>query len=409
MIAGAQGAPSLDPAGDDLWQLLPGTPVLAPDHLAVRVSAGPDAGSAAGLGGLSARQMAQVLRRAIDASGAHVAVVDALDARLSGEAGDRFAEALRILSRQKASYSTILSRRVHLLVPSPGAVLGDAPEWAGARLALRRAGGVWLETADPAAPWSAEDWLTWPREVVLTGGVDEFRVHVMIGAGDQEAIWRLARTGAANCLVLRNGPGASALGTSAAAFVAQYRATFPLSPAQPAAPCLPSPAIDPRVLSALAAAYAAETGGVAISPLVMPPVVAGDAAQVSLRLGVDPLGLAASLGLDAEDFWRAARATVVLQAPGAGATAPLEADGIARLVFRPTAAGPVTARLRIGGAALASALGPVDLVPGLREAGVDPALIRRVIADPSGWTLELPIRVAGAAPGTPILSVVNRT
>ena len=85
----------------------------------------------------------------------------------------------------------------------------------------------------------------------------------------------------------------------------------------------------------------------------------------------------------------------------------VEGDGAARIEFTPTAPGPVTMRLVIDQGALSRALGAEPEVVGpLRTAGVDPALVRRVVADPSGWALEIPLVQPGGAPGSPVLEIV---
>jgi hypothetical protein len=50
--------------------------------------------------------------------------------------------------------------------------------------------------------------------------------------------------------------------------------------------------------------------------------------------------------------------------------------------------------------------GEPDLVAPLHTAGVSAALIRRVVADPSGWQLAIPLVNPGGAPGSPVLVIV---
>ena len=141
--------------------------------------------------------------------------------------------------------------------------------------------------------------------------------------------------------------------------------------------------------------------------LVTPPLVAGDPAQLTLQLDADPLGLAAALGVSPEAFWNAAQARVEARGPGVAVDAVVAGDGAARMEFTPAAPGPVTMRLIIDGAALGRALGgEPDIVTWLHAAGAGAAVVRRVVSDPSGWRLAVPLVRPGQGPGTPVLVVI---
>jgi len=85
----------------------------------------------------------------------------------------------------------------------------------------------------------------------------------------------------------------------------------------------------------------------------------------------------------------------------------LEGDGVARVDFTPTAPGPVTMRLVVDEEALARGLGgEPEMIGPLHAASADPGLIQRVVSDPSGWALSVPLVQPGAAPGSPVLEIV---
>ncbi len=249
-------------------------------------------------------------------------------------------------------------------MPSPGALLTD-PAWAGARLAAVRAGGVWLTTAR----WTPAQWLTWPSETanrLATSGSARNRAHVTIGAGDQTAIWTRARAGSA-CAVLANGPGGERLGSSASAFVAQFRRTFPAveNSKTPAAGCTAVTTLSDSGARALNAAAADEGTGLEIPTggLVTPPLAVGEPAQVTVQLGPDPLGLAAGIGVTSDDFWLAARAVVTARGAGVASEAQVAGDGSVTLRFTPTQPGTIALRLVMPGAAVSRALGgPTEIV-----------------------------------------------
>ena len=300
---------------------------------------------------------------------------------------------------------------MHLYVGSPGQLLADDKSWTGARRAMSLAGGVWLEAYHGRDQWTAEEWVTWPGEVAKemdSIGGESKRVHVLLrGGGDHAQTWRLARTGSA-CGVLGTGPGAYRLGEDAARFVAEFRRTFP-SPGSGPVGCTPAAPLPAAAARAVVSAVAREESGVELPPgaIGTPPLPAGSAAQVTVRLGDDPLGLAAGLGIGPDRMWTAARARLRAVGPGFSVAAPVEADGSARIEFLPTAPGPVSMWLEVPGSALSRAVGaPVDTLAGLRAVGAPPELVQRVLAAPATWAIDDALIPAGASPGTPLLVIV---
>ncbi len=271
-----------------------------------------------------------------------------------------------------------------------------------------------MKTFSGETEWDPAQWLAWPAEAsaqLSAAGSLRSRVHVVF-SGDfrQASAWALARTGSA-CQTLANGPGGYRLGAGVDEFVAEYRSTLPIKTVSkdPVVGCTAAPALTAAGAQSLEAAAARETTGLVIPEggLVTPPLPAGEPAQLTLQLGADPLGLAESLGVSPESFWTAARARLEVRAPGASADVTIEGDGAARIEFTPTAPGPVTMRVIMDQSAFTRALGgEPEVVAPLRAAGVSGALIRRVVADPSGWVLAIPLVQPGAAAGSPVLEVI---
>ena len=117
-----------------------------------------------------------------------------------------------------------------------------------------------------------------------------------------------------------------------------------------------------------------------------------------MRLGPDPLGIAATLGVDPAAFWRAAGAQVTASGPKLGARARIRSDGSAVLSFTPPEPGGVVVRMYVSGHAIQAALGlcsaPVS--------GVGAALVR-----PGGTPGSPVLRVEDVArsrPPTPVVS-----
>ena len=408
----AIGGPGLS-AADGLIQQQPAKRALPASRQAWKVSGGAGTRATPSIVGLGATKLAALLKSRIARSGAHLVFLDELGANFKGRNGDELGQALRFLQKETASYAPDgLNLRVHLYVPAPGPLLADSKSWTGARRAMSLAGGVWLEAYRGREQWTAEEWLTWPGEVARemdSIGGDHKRVHVLLrGGGDHAQTWRLARTGSA-CDVLGNGPGAYRLGADAGTFVAEFRRTFPsASSGRGPVGCTSPAAIPAAAARAVVSAVGREALGLELPPgaIQTPPLPAGSAAQVTVRLGEDPLGLAAGLGIGPERLWTAAGARLRAVGPGFAVVAPIEADGTARLEFLPTAPGPVTLSLVLPGSALGRAVGaPVDTLAALRSAGAKAALVQRVLAEPATWAIDATLIPAGAPPGTPPLVI----
>ena len=80
-------------------------------------------------------------------------------------------------------------------------------------------------------------------------------------------------------------------------------------------------------------------------------------ADVQVRLGPDPLGLAAALGVDPAAFWRGARAEVIAAGPGFSVRGRIRADGSAGLTVTPPSPGAVYMRLVVPATSIQRALG----------------------------------------------------
>lgn len=401
------GSPGLT-AADAVYQLRTTPAVLPRYRQLARVQA-------SALRGRSADAMAAVLRTAVAGAGSRRAFVDGIDAGFAGTDGANLARALDALSRTKGIKGAPpqASRRVHLYVSDPGPILTGAA-WEGLRAAMARSGGVWLRTTTASATWSADEWMTWPAETARTlaaKGSSASRAHVVIGPGDPALSWRLARTGGA-CATLVGGVGGRDLGPDMSVFAAEFRRAFGAPGSKGGPSCLPAPSVPGAAAAALDAAAAQGPAGLELPPgaVLTPPLVSGEPAQLSVRVGSDPLGLAAAAGIPPEELWARGAITVQARAPGVVASAAVEGDGSARLLFTPTAPGPVDLVMVVD-AAIAAALARapagtgVDLAGPLRAGGSD-ALLPRVIAAPGRWAIALPLYPYGGTVGDPVAEVV---
>lgn len=391
---------------DNLNVLTPGPTTVPRSRHAVRVTASE-------LVGRGPAGMAALLREGVRTSGVHRVFVDDIGFAFGGQEGNHLAQALGQLAGERPPYAPRgVSRRVHLYVGTPGPVLSD-PAWEGVRSALRSSGGVWLKTFSGESQWGPAEWLAWPAATAAhlgSGASARARVHVVLtGDGRQAQTWALGRTGSA-CAALSNGPAGYRLANDVDPFVAEYRRTLAVSDSKlPAIGCTSAPALTAAGAVGLERASAFETTGLEIPPggLVTPPLPAGSPAQVTLQLGSDPTGLAASLGISSEQFWGSAQARVEITGPGVATIAAVAGDGSAGIEFTPTAPGPVTMDLVIDQGLLARAMGAEpEVVTSLQAAGVGDDLVRRVVADPSGWQLTIPLVPPGSGPGTAVLEIV---
>jgi hypothetical protein len=404
-------------AADGLYEDGPGA-VLGKSRQVERLSDGSGAGTSIFARG--SKGMADLLRERIDASGAHLVVIDGVSWRLSGSEGRQLADALTALAAERAPYAPDgLARRVHLNLPSRPLPLIYPESFTGAWRAMVLAGGVWLETDRAGRPFATEEWLAWPgelsRELERRGG-DASRLHLRLtGAGDHQATWRQARAGDA-CALLANGPGAARLGGDAHEFAAQFRVTFGPAPAPEIGPspiaCWPGAELDKAQAAALAAVMVEARSGVTMPPGTIDPAVLlkGRPTEVSVRMGPDPLGLAAALRVDPAGFWGTAKAEVVATGPGFTARGAVQADGSARLSVTPPEPGPVRMRLLVPGRSIQRALGtPVDLLGALKPyEDVLEGAWDKMLGAPAAWALSSPLVRPGQAPGSPVLEVEDR-
>jgi hypothetical protein len=207
-----------------------------------------------------------------------------------------------------------------------------------------------------------------------------------LGAGQDRRMPRaLRRPGAPRGRALAASVTAAAAMVAAA--VAPAVAQVP-KPAPSPGSCK-SPVAEPDRCAWIAEIYARARSGVevpvgAIDPAAVPQ---GRPAQVLVRLGPDPLGIAATLGVAPEAFWGGARATLTATGPGFTARAGVRADGSALLSFTPPEPGAVRMLMSVPGKSLLTSLG---------------------LGSARGWGVSSPVVYAGQAPGSPVLHVEGR-
>ncbi len=407
---GAFGEPGLSER-DNVLQQQPTARLLPASQQAWKVSGNKGSRATPTLIGRGAVGMANLLRDRVRRSGAHVVFVDELGSRFRGKQGSDLGAAMGQLTGEASVVDgKSVAERVHIYVPNVSVLMAQPQAWAGSWDALLRAGGVWIEAYRKSTPWTAEQWLTWPgafaREFVARGG-DPNRLHLLIHGPNQAEQWKYARMGDA-CRLLANGPGAYQTRDFAPEWVTEFRRTFGTSPAPDEGPspiaCTESPKVPPGTATALANVFAGQDVGAELSlgALGSPRLFVGIENPLRVRLGRDPLGLAATLGVDPASFWRSARAVVRADGAGWKASARLH-NGVAKLKVLPRAEGPVRLRLIIRGASINRALGgPKDLVTSFephRERM--PGLYRRMMLSPRSWRFATPLSLNGRPGGTP--------
>ena len=457
---------------DNLYQQGYATTRAVPGGLVAKVTTGPPSVRTPNILGMSAPAIAALLEHIIDARRAkrvatnwswntsHLVFVDEIGGAERGAHGAALAAALGILSTKHARWrlpgggTGTYARHVHVYVRAVESMIASPADWAPIWRALPLLGGVWLEAYDgntlPLRAWTPEEWLAWPRAFATQFGAvggQVTRLHFLVtgsrGAGqDQASQWAWARAGAdpadqrSNCEILANGIGAYRLSASpreveagsppatvvsaAAAFVAQFRRTFPLTGVMPApgtaGGCTPTPVLSESVAAALGAAdpqapgllWLARTGvGLGSGTVSSGQVTFDQTTAITLRLpgGTDPFGIAGRLAgagaLGASTptaFWAAAHPRMVASGAGIGGVSAglvRGADGSysATLRLTPTAFGPIAFSLVVDGQAIRAALGPpADLALSLAPyAGGLGAILRNIIDDPTSW--QLPIQV----------------
>ena len=151
-------------------------------------------------------------------------------------------------------------------------------------------------------------------------------------------------------------------------------------------PCRP---VTKETRAALADIAVQARSGLEVPPgaIEPPALVKGQAAQVLVRLGPDPLGVAESLHVDPVAFWGAARASLSATGPGFYARTVIQADGSASLSITPPEPGGVTMRMYLSGRDIQRAMNlcsaPIKGIPS-------------------------PLVHPGAPPGSPVLEVEDR-
>lgn len=412
---GPNGEPGLDVA-DRVFQQQPTYRALPASQQAWKVSGAKGTKATPTLIGRGPQGMAALLRNRARRSGAKMVFVDELGSRFRGRQGDHLAQALEILEGEESPAGGPVSRRVHVYVLSPATLMAQPDAWAGAWDALVRAGGVWLEAYYRSEPWAPEQWLAWPgafaREFAARGG-DPSRLHLLM-TGDtpdkQREQWAWARTGAA-CAILANGPGAYRVDRGAAYFVQEFRRTFGTAPAPVEGPspieCTASPLLDDAQRDRLAVPLSTDRVGYVLGAgaLGSPRIYAGIEQTVRIRLGRDPLGLAAALGVDPREFWSNAKATVRARGRGWRKGARVDARGTARLKLLPPREGPVQLQLVVPGRQIRRELGaPKDMVTSfLPYAPQLGGVYARMIRSPRSWAISADLGLVGRAPSEPEL------
>lgn len=416
VTSGRLGEPGLSQF-DQVFQQQPTERLLPASQQAWKVSGNNGSRATPTILGRGPAGMAALLRDRVRRSGAHLVFVDELGSRFRGQQGSDFGVAMgQLTTEQSIIEGKTVAERVHIYVPNVSVLMAQPQAWSGSWDALIRAGGVWIEAYRQSAPWTAEQWLTWPgafaREYVRRGG-DPNRLHLLINGQDQAEQWSYARTGDA-CNILANGPGLYQTREAAPDWVTEFRRTFGEGDAPVDGPspirCTPSPQVPPETAAALANVFSGQDAGaeLALGSLGSPQLFVGIENPLSVRLGPDPLGLAAALGVDPTEFWRSARAVVRADGDGWKATARLH-NGVAKLKVLPTASGPVKLRLIVRGSSINKALGgPRDLVTSFepfRE--TMPALYRRMMLSPRSWRFATTLSLNGRGVGTPAAFAYN--
>jgi len=461
---------------DNLYQQGYATATAVPRGMVAKVTTGPPSIRTPNIVGMSAPAIAALLEHIIDArrtrrlatnwswNASHLVFVDEIGGAERGAHGDALAASLGILTKKRARWrlpgggTGSYAEHVHVYIRAVQPMIAAPDDWAPIWRALPLVGGVWLEAYDgstlPLNAWTPEEWLAWPRafatQFAAVGGQMD-RLHFLLTGSrrpgqDQASQWAWARTGAnpddrqSNCTILANGVGGYRLSASpreveagapagtvvsaAAAFVTQFRRTFPLTGvmAAPGTPggCTPTPVLSQSVAAALGAEDPADPGvlwlahsgvGLGSGTVSTGQVTFDQTTPITLRLpgGTDPFGLAGLLsgagapGLTAPAaLWAAAHPRLVASGAGVGggsAAVVLGTDGsyAATLPVTPTAYGPISFSLVVDGQAIRNALGPpADLAVSLApySGGLGP-ILRNIIAHPNTWQLSIPVGPSG--------------
>ena len=397
--------------GDGLYQQVAG--VLPADRKVGGLTGGDGTPSTPTIRDLTATEIAALIKNEVDTAGAQLAFIDLGPSYdTAGPDGINLEAAMRLLAATPHAGGGTYAERTHMYVSRAGEI-ADPDSRPAFWNAMALSGGIWLEAYQGREQWPVEYWLAWPRALrdgLVARGMDPARLHIIVRGANQAAVWANFRVGAA-CELLANGPGAYRV-EDHLGFVTAFRSVFGSAPA-PAGPstitCTPAPTLPADRAATLAGVLALEgdgagPAGIRLSSVRVTP---GTTKTVTVALGADPFGIAARLGADSADFWADAHARVTATGPGIDASAPL-IGGRAGLVMRPTGRGPIRLALVIDGLAIRQSIGtPVDLALSLQahRDQIVPTL-RRVISEPTTWTMPIPIRsTLRAAPAPPTLSV----
>jgi len=460
---------------DDVYQQGYATSTAVPGGMVAKVTTGPPSVRTPNIVGMSAPAIASLLEHIIDArrtrqaptnwswNTSHLVFVDEIGGAERGDHGSALAQALALLSKKPARWrlpgggTGSYARHVHVYVRAVDSMISAPADWAPIWKALPLVGGVWLEAYNgntlPLSAWTPEEWLAWPRAFATEFGVlggQITRLHFLVTGSripgqDQASQWALARLGTnpadrqSNCTILANGIGGYRLSASpheveagapgvvtsaAAAFVVQFRRTFPLSgamaPPGTAGGCTPTPVLTESVAAALGAVdpqapgmlWFQHTGlGLGTGTVSTGQVTFDQTTAITIRLPghSDPFGIAGLLaGAGAAGatspaaFWAAAHPRLVASGAGVGggsAAFALGADGAysATLPVSPIAYGQISFSLVIDGRAIRNALGPpADLALSLAPyaGGLGP-ILRNILDNPGSWGLTIPIGPTG--------------
>lgn len=357
--------------------------------------------------GRSATAMAALLRAGIADSPVSLVFIDEISAEFRGPDGVALRAAMEQLAREPSPVpGRTMADRVQMYVPSPGWMLQDPGGWGDAFAAMSLAGGVWLEAFRARGgrphPWTDEEWATWPgafADLFRRAGGDVGRAHLLIGGSGVARSFAWAHRGAA-CRLLRNGVGAYRVGDEAGVFAGYLRADLGAG-GRPAPRCRPAARLSGPRAARTARVLALSNGAQVNAPTLAPhgALATGRAGVLRVRLGADPLGIAATLGVPPTRFWRAARPRVRVTGTGADTVAALRPGRTLRISVAPRVPGPLLVELLVDGAAVRGAVGPVDLLGSTRRWSTRlRPITRALVATPGHWNLAVPLR----RPGSPV-------
>ena len=214
--------------GDGLYQQQPAAAVLPGDRQVWKVTGGVGTTATPSIRGLTATDMAALLRGRVDDAGAHIVFIDTGPDFPAADAVN-LNSAMSKLRNISSSSGGTYADRVHMYVRPDRLFADSGPFWQ----AIARSGGVWAETYGAGAVrWTDAQWSLYPQRIrdgLVARGMSKSRLHLMVRGADQAAVWAKLRTGVA-CEFLRNGPGAYRI-EDHAGFVAGFRSAFGTAPA----------------------------------------------------------------------------------------------------------------------------------------------------------------------------------